>query len=285
MKKIFTFIFVFILLTFLSNAQSIRVLTYNIRYNNAADSINRWDNRKYDLVQQIKNFTPDIFGIQEGLTEQVEFLKQQFTDFSFYGVGRDDGLTKGEFAGIFYNKQKFSLLKSGSFWLSQTPEKPSMGWDAVCIRICSYVLLEENDSKNKIWVFNTHFDHVGTKARMESAKLILKKIKELNPTNEALILMGDFNSGPESEAIEHISKNLLNTRFATKNILGKAKSSFNGFGAKDAVNEQIDFIFVNKNTLKTNIFLISDEKISENRYFSDHYPILVELEFITVRKK
>lgn len=284
MKSKFIFLFIVFFGFLNSNSQPFRVLTYNIRYDNPADGINNWENRKDSLIGQIKKFDPDIFGIQEGLNHQVEYLKSKFADFSFYGIGRDDGKTKGEYAGIFYKNERYTLLKSGSFWLSKTPSTPGIGWDAACIRICSYVYLLDSKTKQNIWVFNTHFDHVGKIAQLESSKLILNKIKELNVKNEAIILLGDFNMSVTSEAIKLISNTLQNTRTSTSNILCNTKFSYNGFGTTNE-ETQIDFIFVSKTKIKTNLFLMSNEQISETRYFSDHFPVLVDLEFISALKK
>lgn len=280
MRNIFVTTILLFTLSIMLNAQNFRVLTYNIRYDNPNDSINSWENRKVKFVEQLKNFDCDVIGIQEGLESQIDFLKKQLSSYQFYGVGRDDGYKKGEFAGIFFKKSRFELIDSGTFWLSPTPSKPSKGWDAALNRICSFVKLHDILSSKDIWVFNTHYDHIGSQARFESSKLILNKIGELTKNDKNVIICGDFNSTRTDRAILEISKKFQDSYELSKNHLGNQISSFNGFGSKDAVQQQIDFIFYNSKTLVSVVFLIGNEKISDTQYYSDHYPVLCEFGYL-----
>ena len=163
-----------------SFSQTTNLISFNIRYDNTSDTINNWNKRKASLASLIQHYDADIVGIQEGLHHQVDYLNNTLNGFSYVGVGRDDGQQKGEYSAIFYNSDKFKVLKTNTFWLSETPEKVSVGWDASMERICTYALFENVTSKKQFYVFNTHFDHRGMQARVNSAELIYKKIKEIN---------------------------------------------------------------------------------------------------------
>ncbi|MEM8889234.1 MAG: endonuclease/exonuclease/phosphatase family protein, partial [Bacteroidota bacterium] len=140
-------------------------MTYNLRYDNPNDGENRWDLRKEFLRDQLKFFEPDVMGIQEGLKHQLDYLDGELSAYSYIGVGRDDGKEKGEYTAIFYKADKLSLIRQSTFWLSESPDEISVGWDAALERICTYALFEEKAGGAKFYVFNTHFDHRGEKAR------------------------------------------------------------------------------------------------------------------------
>ncbi|MGB5555573.1 MAG: endonuclease/exonuclease/phosphatase family protein, partial [Flavobacteriaceae bacterium] len=128
------------------SSQSTKVMTYNIKYDNVSDTVNNWNDRKEAMVDQLKKHDPGIIGMQEVLYGQLEYLDESLPDFEYVGVGRDDGKQKGEFSPILYNSKKFALLRSNTFWLSKTPEKVSVGWDAALERICTYALFEDKNS-------------------------------------------------------------------------------------------------------------------------------------------
>ena len=169
------------------------LITYNIRMNTPDDGVNAWPLRKEKVAGLLKFHQADIFNVQEALPEQMDDLVALFPDFDHVGVGRDDGVRKGEHMGVFYKKSRFEKLTDGMFWLSQTPDKPGFGWDAVCNRTVTWIKLKDKITKKVFYVFDTHFDHRGNKAREESSKLILKSIKEINKENLPLILTGDLN--------------------------------------------------------------------------------------------
>ncbi|AWH85531.1 endonuclease/exonuclease/phosphatase [Flavobacterium album] len=268
-----------LLLTMLSTASyaqtSYKIMTYNIRLDIASDGENRWDNRKEMLAKQVQFYEPDFLGVQEALPQQVHYLDSAMVAYDFIGVGRDDGKSKGEHSAIFYKSKKFKVLQQSTFWLSETPAVPSKGWDAAYNRVCSYGLFENKDTKKKVWVFNTHFDHMGNIARVESAKLILQKIKELNKDNLPFIVMGDLNLEPDAEPIAVIKKELLDTREVSEFVFGPT-GTFNGFEFNKPVTKRIDYIFIPKTGLKTQKYaILSDSK--DCRYPSDHLPVYVEL--------
>lgn len=272
-------LFFFIILIFASNiimAQHINIISYNIRFNNPGDGVNAWPKRSSQVAALLSFHQADIFGLQEALIGQIEDIQAQMPQMKWVGVGRDDGEKAGEFSPLFYNSEKFTALKSGGFWLSETPEKPGLGWDAACNRVCSWLLLKENKSKKKFMVFNTHFDHMGVKARTESAKLILRKIKALNPSGFPVILTGDFNLTPEQEPISVITSELQDSRSITKQAAYGPTGTFNGFKFDSPLKDRIDYVFVSNSIEVKRYGVLTDSK--DLRYPSDHLPVFVNLE-------
>ncbi len=250
-------------------------MTYNIRLDFAGDGENRWDNRKKSLATQVQFYDPDFLAIQEALPHQMEYLNNELTGYKSIGAGRDDGKDKGEYTAIFYKHKKFKVIEQSTFWLSETPAIPSKGWDAALNRICTYGLFENRDTKQKMWVFNTHFDHVGTNARVESVKLILKKAKELNRENLPFVVMGDFNLDPETDAVNEMKTQLFDTHDVAKLAFGPT-GTFNAFEFHKPVTRRIDYIFIPKTGLEVKKYaILSDSK--DCRYPSDHLPVYVEL--------
>ena len=268
----------FIILTLacnLSMAQNIRVISYNIRYNTPNDGINAWPNRSNDVSALLDFHQADIFGLQEALIGQIEDIHAQLPWMNWVGVGRDDGDKAGEFSPIFYNAGKYKALKNGGFWLNKATDKPGLGWDAACNRVCTWIILKESKSKKPFLVLNTHFDHVGNKARSESAKLILQKIKELNVDNLPVILMGDFNLTPDREPILLITKELNDSRSATKKAPYGPVGTFNSFKFDAPMKDRIDYVFVSDQVDVLCYGVLTDSK--DQRYPSDHQPVLVDL--------
>jgi len=171
---------IFLFIPAIAFGQTFNVMTYNIRYDNPSDGKNAWSLRKECLVSQIEKYNPAILGIQEGLHHQVLYLDSCFSKYAYIGVGRDDGKTKGEYCAIFYDTLQFRVIESSTFWLSGTPERVSVGWDAALERICTYAIFENVQTGKRILVFNTHFDHIGVIARKKSAQLIVSKEHEIN---------------------------------------------------------------------------------------------------------
>ncbi|WP_271766453.1 endonuclease/exonuclease/phosphatase family protein [Aquimarina algiphila] len=275
-KLLFTTLIV--LLSQVLRAQDVSLLTYNIKYDNPKDSINNWENRKTFLISQLRFYSPDIFGTQEALFHQLQDIQIALKQYQFFGLGREHGDEEGEHCAIFYNKNKVQLISQNTFWLSQTPNRPSKGWDAALNRICTYGVFQKKNSNDRFIVFNTHFDHVGKKARIESSKLILKKIQKINTQKLPIILMGDFNLEMNTEGIRIILKELQDTHLAAgKNAFGPV-GTFNGFHFHKPVTRRIDYIFSGKDDftiLKSGI--LSDSK--DCHYPSDHFPVYTELLF------
>ena len=204
MYKISLF-FIFSFIFCLPSQAQMEIMSYNVRFANETDGENSWSLRKDYITSQIQFYEPDIMGVQEAVLEQLEYFKDHLEGYEYVGVGRDDGKTKGEFSAIFYDTQKLDLLKEDTFWLSETPEKVSVGWDAAMERVCTYALFKDKDSEKRFWVFNSHFDHIGEKAREESAKLILSKIEEINTEDLSVIFLGDLNLELNNPGVQYMA--------------------------------------------------------------------------------
>lgn len=277
-KKILAFLF--LLMTFFYvKGQDISFMSYNVRYGLADDGENSWNYRKEFLTSQINFYNSDFIGTQEGLPFQVKYIDSQLSNHSFIGKSRDeDG--KGEYSAIFYNNEKFEVLKQVTFWLSPTPSKPSKGWDAAYPRICTYGLFLDKKTKNKFWVFNTHLDHVGVNARELSALLILKKINEINNENYPLIFMGDLNAEPDSKPISILKSELSDSKMISVEKPFGPSGSFNAFQFDKPVSKRIDYIFTSNHS---NIKILKYAVLSDSKdlkYPSDHLPVYIELTFI-----
>ncbi|WP_404811907.1 endonuclease/exonuclease/phosphatase family protein [Capnocytophaga canimorsus] len=256
-----------------AQAQSVSVMSYNIRYDNPHDKENAWTqgDRKERVIQVIKEQNPDILGVQEALAHQVAYLEDHLSDYQFVGVGRDDGNSAGEYAAIFFNTNKFQLLDSGYFWLSETPEKPSKGWDATCCnRIATWVKLQMG--KVSFYVFNTHFDHEGEIAQQESARLLQEKMLPLIKAKIPILLLGDLNITPDNKAIASIQTILKDTFKKEDN---DHNATFNAFDLNNLPTKRIDYIFISK-YLKSKNYRIIDKKIN-GLYPSDHFPITAQI--------
>ncbi|MFO7672359.1 MAG: endonuclease/exonuclease/phosphatase family protein [Lutibacter sp.] len=278
MKKPIVLLF-FIMVSLLSNSQELKVMTYNIRLDVAVDGKNTWPIRKEFLTSQIQFYEPDIFGIQEAKPNQVIDIANALSQYSYVGIGRE-GEGTGESSNIYYKNDRFILKESNTFWLSETPNKVSNGWDAAYNRVCTYALLTDKITRKNIWVFNTHLDHKGEKAKTKGLELILAKISEVNTRNYPVIFLGDFNSEPNEERIVSL-KNLMNdSRDISEEKPFGPEGTFNGFIHNEPVKLLIDYIFISKNnTLKVQKYaILSDSK--ELKYPSDHLPVFVKLKYI-----
>ncbi len=252
---------------------SLNVMSYNIRYNNSADSLNAWPNRREWAASLIKFYDTDILCIQEGLADQVDYLKTA-TGFSMEGVGRDDGQRMGEFTAIYYNPVRFVKRAAGNFWLSETPDIPSKGWDAAITRICTWIRLYDKVRKQEFYVFNTHYDHMGAVARYNSSLLLQAQIP-LIAGELPVILTGDLNVTPETGAVGLIKTFLKDAREVSKEPAYGPVGSFNGFKFNAPLKERIDYIFTSKHFSVLKFGILSDSK--DQRYPSDHLPVLARV--------
>jgi endonuclease/exonuclease/phosphatase family metal-dependent hydrolase len=269
------FLAALLLVVLFSYAQTVTFLTFNIRYDNPGDGKNSWPARRSWLCEQIRSATPGIFGIQEGLSGQVRYLDSVFTEFRHIGVGREDGKNAGEFSAIFYDTAKFTMVKQSTFWLSPTPNKVSRGWDAALERICTYGLFEEIISGSRFWLFNTHFDHVGSVARLKSAELILKKIKQLNKKGYPVVLMGDLNCEPDSAPVVLLTHTLTDAVTADKSMGMRPGGTFNGFDPAKPSTERIDYILTGYRSYPGSYHVIRECR--DGRYASDHFAVFAEV--------
>jgi len=259
-------------------SQSIVVGTFNLRYDNAADTGNRWNDRAPVVTSLIRFHDFDILGTQEGLKNQLDDISTALPAYSFYGVGRDNGIDAGEHSAIFYKTERFKLLNKGDFWLSETPEKPSLGWDATCCkRICSWVQLHDRQNGVRLFCFNVHYDHQGKIAREESSKLLLKKIKEI-AGDGIVILTGDFNGGHSSGWYKTIATSgFLQDSYDKARVRYDNNPSFQAFGRQLAGDEIIDHIFITEGFSVKRWGILSDSY--HGKYPSDHFPVLAEMNY------
>ena len=305
MKKLL-FIALFNILMLSAAAQEMLVGSYNIRYKNRADSLNGnvWTKRCQVICDQVNFMNPMIFGTQEVLYSQLQDLLENLDCYSYIGIGRDDGERGGEHEAIFYKKDQLTLLDSGNFWLSETPEKPGLGWDAACIRICTWGKFQVNAKKKKnrktFYFFNLHMDHVGIVARREAAKLVVERIREI-AQGSPVILTGDFNVDQTNEIYNIFTDSgLLKDSYEAARIRFAENGTFNAFKTEYFTTSRIDHVFVSPSTkveaygVLTNSYWTENEtsRASEKasdapqeiwfsnttrRNPSDHYPVFVKI--------
>lgn len=275
-NKIIFALAIFLQCSTLIKAQQITLGTFNSRYDNPRDSGNLWIDRAPVVANLIRFHDFDILGIQEGLKNQLDDINNALPDYARYGKGRDDGKDAGEHSAILFKKNRFKLLKSGDFWLSQTPDVPGKGWDVTCCnRICSWVYLEDLKTKKQFYAFNVHYDHQAVVARRESSKLMLKKINEI-AGSKPVLLTGDFNGGRDSEWYTTIA-----TSGVLADVYGKVKfpyannSSSNGFKTPKG-QSVIDHIFISKQFTASKWGILTDTYYG--KFPSDHFPVLAEVE-------
>lgn len=273
-------ILTFPLYSYTQKNEYINTMSFNIRYDTPKDGEQNWHHRKENVVRMINFYDLDIIGMQEVLVTQLNYLKVNLKQYKAIGVGREDGKDKGEFAPIFYRKDRFKELKSGTFWLSSTPNKVSKGWDAALERIATWVILMDKVTKKEFVFMNTHFDHKGDVARLESAKLLKQKSIEL-AEDLPLILTGDFNLVPESEGIRTLLQpdgkhTIINTNQVATYTYGPdwTTCGFDNRPFKD--RKIIDYIFV-KGYKKVNKYAVFAEML-DNIFLSDHCPVFAQIE-------
>lgn len=252
---------------------TINIATYNLRMNTSSDGINAWPNRKENVKALIRFHEFDIVGVQEAFIGQLKDL-MEMPEFAYTGHGRDDGKEAGEHSSIVYKKDRFKLLNSGDFWLSETPDKPGKGWDATCCnRISSWAKFKDLNTKKEFFFFNVHFDHQGVEARRQSGILMVKKIKEI-AGNSTVILTGDFNSTPDTEQIKSIQTILSDSYAVTQQPPYGPEGTFNAFKFDAPMKVRIDYIFVSKNVEVLKYGVLTDSK--DQRYPSDHQPVVIK---------
>ena len=270
----YLFIAFFLIPSFLLFSQPVSVMTYNIRYNNPQDGINAWPNRVTKVGALIQQYNPDIVGIQEALHSQLVDLMRILPEYSYVGVGRDDGKENGEFSAILFKNNRFGLLGNSTKWLSETPDVPgSKSWDAAITRIVTQARFYDKETKSEMVVFNTHFDHMGLEARQHSAELLLKLIGAARSVSETpIIVTGDFNSERSEKTYETM---LLKYLFDTKPDNDNT-GTYCGFEVGAIPCKTIDYIFGSAEWNLKNYKVIRD---NDGKYYpSDHLPVLVELE-------
>lgn len=273
-----------------ASAQELTVGSYNIRYKNKNDSIkgNVWQVRSKCIANQIIWERPDIFGAQECLHPQLMDLEQLLSGYEWIGVGRDDGKQAGEYAAIFYKSERLELLEQGHFWLSETPERPSKGWDAACVRICTWGHFRDRSTQKEFYFLNLHMDHVGVTARSESAKLVMQRITQMTHGGRKLaVLTGDFNVSQTDELYTLFTQSgILKDCYTHAATRFAENGTFNSFNSRKYTTERIDHIFVTPTTTVESYATLTDSYWTQEsdgsmvrRNFSDHYPVFARIKF------
>lgn len=253
--------------------QGLKVMTYNLRLDVASDGDNAWPKRRDFLADQVEFHAPDVMGIQEGLPSQVDWLDGRLTGYARVGEGREGG-HKGEYSAIYYNRHRLTVRQSGTFWLSETPEKVSTGWDAALPRIVTWARFSERAGNRDFFAFNTHFDHVGNEARLQSAQLILSMMDSLNKDGLPFVLTGDLNLTPETAPLQKLSAVLTDAYVAAPVRLGPA-GTFTGFNYNEPAQRRIDYIMVSPGVEVVSFATLTDAV--EGHYPSDHFPLVSSL--------
>ena len=260
------------------SAQTMRLATYNIRYDNKQDTANAWLKRVPYLTDLIKFQDFDLFGTQEVLYNQLQDMAAKLPGYAHIGVGRDDGKQAGEFSAIFYKKDKYTLLKQGTFWLAPTTTAPVKGWDAALPRICTWGQFQDKKTGFTFYMFNTHFDHVGVEARKESAKLVLAKVKQMAGTTPT-ILSGDLNVDQRNESYTLLNTSgMMKDAFTTAKVVYAPNGTFNGFDTKRKTDSRIDHIFLTSAFTPTRYGILTDT-YGGGKTPSDHYPVAIEVQY------
>ena len=252
---------------------TLKVMSYNIRLGSANDGTNSWALRYPATAEMIEDQMPDIFGVQEALASQIRFIEDNFVDYKSVGVGREDGKKDGEHMSIFWNKKTVSLLKWGTFWLSETPEKPSMGWDAACKRTATWALMKCKKTGKKFYYVNTHLDHKGVEAQKNGLKLIVDRIDDINPEGYPMILTGDFNITPDNPNLVELDSKMQSVRKVAEKT--DNHDTFNGWGKGKGV---IDYIYASGFSAYPEYQTVT-KRYADRKFVSDHYPICAVLVF------
>lgn len=259
-----------------SSENQLRAMTFNIRYGLADDGTDSWQFRNQYVFETIREFNPDFVGLQEALDMQVDELRENFPNYDFIGVGRDDGKKKGEFAAIMYYRDRFIIDSSSTFWFSDTPQSPgSKTWGNNHTRICTWALMHDKFSRKSFYLFNLHLDHESQNSREKSTQLLIAEIQKRG-NQVPVIIMGDFNCGEDNKAIETITMSGFADSFRKNNVRTNNDGTFNGFKG-DKSGDKIDYIFIN------NLFnSIASQIVYRNfngKYPSDHFPVTAILSF------
>ena len=255
--------------------KELKVMSYNIRMGIAKDGTNSWEFRCPATIAMLNAQKPDVFGVQEAFEFQIRFIEEYCRDYKSVGVGRDDGKKKGEYMSIFWNKKTVSLLKWGTFWLSETPDKPSKGWDAHCRRTATWALMKDKKTGKKFYFVNTHLDHKGKEAQKNGLKLIVDRIESINPQGYPMVLTGDFNIKPNNPALVDLDARMLSARKIAADT--DSHNTFNGWSVKPT-DSVIDYIYISGFSSCPQYKTVT-EKYAERPFVSDHYPIFARLVF------
>lgn len=274
MKKLILGALSALLLVACSAPAHLKVMSYNIRYGTAADGEFSWANRQDAAAAMVLDQRPAVFGIQEGLRFQLEFLAEKCPMYKYVGVGRDDGEARGEHMAVFYDTTRVELKNWGTYWLSETPDVPSKGWDAACKRTATWALLYDKQAKKHFYFVDTHLDHVGVTAREKGLALVVERIGKMNPENYPMILLGDFNVYPDDPCLIGLRKIMTDAREVA--AVTSNEGTYHGYVA--AEKDPIDYIFFSGFSGCEELARVTKPYL-ECPYVSDHFPVTAILTY------
>ena len=252
--------------------EGLKVMSYNIRLGSANDGTNSWSLRYTATGDMLEDQAPDVFGVQEALDYQVRYINEM-CGYEYVGVGRENGKKEGEHMAIFWNKKSVSMLKWGTFWLSETPQKPSKGWDAACFRTATWALMKDKKTGKKFYFVNTHLDHEGKEAQKNGLKLIVDRIGEINPEGYPMVLTGDFNMKPDDPNLAELDSKMQSTRKIA--AVTDNHDTYNGWGRGSGI---IDYIYVSGFSSCPEYQTVV-KRYRDRKFVSDHYPVSARLIF------
>ena len=256
-------------------APTLKVLSYNIRYGTAKDGDFVWENRRDAAAAMILDQHPAVFGVQEALDFQLTFLQEQCPNYQFVGVGREDGVADGEHMAVFYDTTQLELEKWGTYWLSETPDVPSFGWDAACKRTATWTLFKVLANGKHFYYVNTHLDHVGQEARRNGLALVVERIGAMNPEGYPLILGGDFNVYPDDPCLQDL-RGLMQDAWETASVTDDG-TTWHDWG-KVSGTPHIDYIFYSGFPQCESMVRVTKEYLG-CPFVSDHYPVCAVLKW------
>jgi endonuclease/exonuclease/phosphatase family metal-dependent hydrolase len=259
-----------------SAAENLTVMSYNIRCGSCerVDDVNHWSRRKFLVADVIRQSRADLIGLQEAEAFQLRDLLALLGDFEGYGVGRDDGKEQGEMNAVLVRRSAYAIASPRTLWLSATPDQVSRGWDAMLNRTLTVLQLNNRATGKPLYFLNTHFDHQGTKARNESAKLIVQTVLALG-ADAHVVLTGDLNGQPGFGGYRVLAAQLLDTELAAHSLNQGGHISFNNFGRDIEDDNKIDYVFVSAGLDVQSHRIVNDTV--NGLYPSDHFPVLVQL--------
>lgn len=255
------------------NSESIKVMSFNVRNAKAADGDNAWELRRSATIAMLDEVQPDVFGLQEAYPEQEEYITSERPKYVAYGIGRNDGI-EGERMSVVYNTETLQMLECGTWWLSETPDIPSVGWDAKYPRTATWALLKDLRCGREFYLVNTHLDHRGVLARRYGLAMVMDLIGQMNP-DTPLILMGDFNVEPGDECLTDVEARMCNARSSAK--VTEDTPSFNGFKESEG-HKTIDYIYY-KGFSGAESFKVLNQPFDGKPFISDHYPIVATIDY------
>lgn len=274
MKKLFVGALSALLLAACSAPAPLKVMSYNVRYGTADDGEYSWPNRMDAAVAMIEDQRPAVFGVQEGLRFQLDFIAEKCPEYQYVGVGREDGEARGEHMAVFYDTTRVALKDWGTYWLSETPDEPSKGWDAACKRTATWTLIYDKVADKHFYFVDTHLDHVGEVAREKGLALVVERIGAMNPENYPMILLGDFNVFPDDPCLTGLRAVMTDAREVA--AVTSNESTYHGYGTVEKA--PIDYIFYS-GFAGCEEFARVTKPYLECPYVSDHYPVTAILKY------